>query len=110
MVARLAFPRNMSRLNVPKFPKKAALVRVGPPNGGVSEALLFLEKAPAPMLVTLSGIITLVSLLPLKAAPPILVTLFPMVTLVRALPAKPPAPRVVTLFGITSVTLRGAKR
>ena len=79
---------HQNAINVPKFPKKAALVRVGPPNGGVSEALLFLEKAPAPMLVTLSGIITLV----------------------RALPAKPPAPKVVTLFGITSVTLRGAKR
>ena len=48
MVVRKEVFSNMLRSNVPKFPKKAALVRA------VS------RKAPSPMLSTLSGIVTLV--------------------------------------------------
>ena len=48
--------------------------------------LLQPSKVPHPMLVTLSGIVTLVRLLqPKKASTPMLVTLSPIVTLVRLL-------------------------
>ena len=45
-----------------------------------------------PMVVTLSGIITLVRALPVKAQFPMIVTLSGIITLVRALPSKAPIP------------------
>ena len=86
MVVRKELDSNMLRLNVPKFPKKATLVRA------------LSAKALSPMLVTLSGIITLVRALSAKAPFSMVVTLFPIVTLVRSLLMKAAVPMVVTLL------------
>jgi hypothetical protein len=67
MSVRLELSSNILRSNVPKFLKKAALVRA------------FLAKAPSPMLVTLSGITALLRALVKKANGPMVVTLSPWV-------------------------------